>query len=124
MQLDYVDSFVLHWPQACPATGTGVGVCREPHTNQPTPASEGASMFPVGEDGYYVSDDDCHFVETWKATEELVDEGLEGLALRAHLCDTETSSMARTTGYTCTAMVNLVAEGLWDEPGLAPPEVT
>ena len=37
--------------------------------------------------------------------------------------DTETSSMARTTGYTCTAMVNLVANGLWNEPGLAPPEV-
>ena len=37
--------------------------------------------------------------------------------------DTETSSMARTTGYTCTAMVNLVARGLWNEPGLAPPEV-
>ena len=31
--------------------------------------------------------------------------------------------MARTTGYTCTAMVNLVAKGLWTEPGLAPPEV-
>ena len=37
--------------------------------------------------------------------------------------DTETSSMARTTGYTCTAMVSLVARGLWTEPGLAPPEV-
>lgn len=37
--------------------------------------------------------------------------------------DTETMSMARTTGYTCTAMVNVVARGLWDEPGLAPPEV-
>ena len=37
--------------------------------------------------------------------------------------DTETSSMARTTGYTCTAMVNLVAGGLWKEPGLAPPEI-
>ena len=37
--------------------------------------------------------------------------------------DTETSSMARTTGYTCTAMVNLIAKGLWDEPGVAPPEV-
>ncbi|MCH7890244.1 MAG: saccharopine dehydrogenase NADP-binding domain-containing protein [Gemmatimonadetes bacterium] len=36
--------------------------------------------------------------------------------------DTETSSMARTTGFTCTAMVNLVAGGLWDKPGLAPPE--
>jgi len=36
---------------------------------------------------------------------------------------TETMSMARTTGYTCTAMVNLVARELWTEPGLAPPEV-
>ena len=37
--------------------------------------------------------------------------------------DTETSSMARTTGYTCTGMVRLVARGLWTEPGVAPPEV-
>jgi saccharopine dehydrogenase-like NADP-dependent oxidoreductase len=37
--------------------------------------------------------------------------------------ETETMSMARTTGYTCTAMANLVARGLWTEPGLAPPEV-
>ncbi|MDH3271743.1 MAG: saccharopine dehydrogenase NADP-binding domain-containing protein [Gemmatimonadota bacterium] len=37
--------------------------------------------------------------------------------------DTETMSMARTTGYTCTAMVNLVARGLWSEPGLAAPEL-
>ena len=37
--------------------------------------------------------------------------------------DTETSSMARTTGYTCTAMVRLIAQGLWTQPGLATPEV-
>ncbi len=37
--------------------------------------------------------------------------------------ETETSSMARTTGYTCTAMVHLVASGLWKEPGVAPPEI-
>jgi lysine 6-dehydrogenase len=37
--------------------------------------------------------------------------------------DTETSSMARTTGYVCTAMVRLVASGLWTEPGLATPEM-
>lgn len=37
--------------------------------------------------------------------------------------DTETSSMARTTGYMCTAMVHVVASGLWTEPGVAPPEV-
>jgi saccharopine dehydrogenase-like NADP-dependent oxidoreductase len=36
--------------------------------------------------------------------------------------DTETSSIARTTGYMCTAMVNLVASGKWKEPGVAPPE--
>ena len=36
---------------------------------------------------------------------------------------TETSSMARTTGYTCTGMVKLIARGLWTEPGVAPPEV-
>ncbi len=36
---------------------------------------------------------------------------------------TGTSSMARTTGYTCTAMVHLVAAGLWTTPGVAPLEV-
>jgi saccharopine dehydrogenase-like NADP-dependent oxidoreductase len=37
--------------------------------------------------------------------------------------DTETSSMARTTGYTCAAMVRLVAGRQWTEPGVAPAEV-
>jgi lysine 6-dehydrogenase len=37
--------------------------------------------------------------------------------------DTETSSLARTTAYTCTAMVGLLASGLWNEPGLIAPEV-
>jgi saccharopine dehydrogenase-like NADP-dependent oxidoreductase len=36
--------------------------------------------------------------------------------------ETKTTSMARTTGYTCTATVRLVASGLYAEPGLAPPE--
>ncbi|MEJ2677580.1 MAG: saccharopine dehydrogenase C-terminal domain-containing protein [Gemmatimonadota bacterium] len=36
---------------------------------------------------------------------------------------TGTSSMARTTGYTCTATVRLVAAGLYREPGIAAPEV-
>lgn len=36
--------------------------------------------------------------------------------------ETETSSMARTTGYTCTGMARLVARGLWSEPGVAAPE--
>jgi saccharopine dehydrogenase-like NADP-dependent oxidoreductase len=36
---------------------------------------------------------------------------------------TDTQSMARTTGYTCTAAVRVVAEGLYDSPGITPPEV-
>jgi lysine 6-dehydrogenase len=32
------------------------------------------------------------------------------------------SSMARTTGYTCTAAVNMVMQGLFTEKGLFPPE--
>ena len=35
---------------------------------------------------------------------------------------TRTTSMARTTGYTCTAAVRLLAGGLWREPGIAPAE--
>ena len=34
-----------------------------------------------------------------------------------------TTSMARTTGYTCTAAVRLVAAGLFREVGVHPPEV-
>lgn len=36
---------------------------------------------------------------------------------------TQTSSMSRTTGYTCTAAVNMFAEGLFDEKGVFPPEL-
>ena len=36
--------------------------------------------------------------------------------------DTKISSMARTTGYSCTAAVNLVAKGLYKEIGLNPAE--
>ena len=36
---------------------------------------------------------------------------------------TETSSMSRTTGYTCTAAVNAFAEGLFSEKGVFPPEL-
>ncbi|HQT95808.1 MAG TPA: saccharopine dehydrogenase C-terminal domain-containing protein, partial [Thermoanaerobaculaceae bacterium] len=35
---------------------------------------------------------------------------------------TKTSSMARTTGYTCAAGVRLVARGLWGRKGVSPPE--
>lgn len=35
---------------------------------------------------------------------------------------TATSSMARTTGYTCTAIARLVLEGAFHRPGICPPE--
>jgi saccharopine dehydrogenase-like NADP-dependent oxidoreductase len=37
--------------------------------------------------------------------------------------ETNTSSMARTTGYTATAAVNLVLKGLFNENGVFPPEL-
>ncbi len=37
--------------------------------------------------------------------------------------DTQTSSMARTTGYTATAVANLFLEGLFSEQGVFPPEL-
>ena len=36
---------------------------------------------------------------------------------------TKTSSMARTTGYTCNAAVNLIANDLFTEQGIFPPEL-
>jgi saccharopine dehydrogenase-like NADP-dependent oxidoreductase len=36
---------------------------------------------------------------------------------------TETSSMARTTGYTATAVANLCLEGLFTNKGIFPPEL-
>ncbi|MEO6404954.1 MAG: saccharopine dehydrogenase C-terminal domain-containing protein [Ferruginibacter sp.] len=36
---------------------------------------------------------------------------------------TNVSSMSRTTGYTCTAAVNLVANNLFNEKGIFPPEL-
>jgi saccharopine dehydrogenase-like NADP-dependent oxidoreductase len=37
--------------------------------------------------------------------------------------ETRTSSMARTTGYTATAVVNMLLEGLFTEKGVFPPEL-
>ena len=37
--------------------------------------------------------------------------------------ETETTSMARTTGYTCTAAVNLLAKELFTDIGVFPPEL-
>ncbi len=35
---------------------------------------------------------------------------------------TQTTSMARTTGYAATMAVRLLADGLWQQPGVVPPE--
>jgi saccharopine dehydrogenase-like NADP-dependent oxidoreductase len=37
--------------------------------------------------------------------------------------ETKVSSMARTTGYTCTAAVNVLAQNLFNEKGVFPPEL-
>jgi saccharopine dehydrogenase-like NADP-dependent oxidoreductase len=37
--------------------------------------------------------------------------------------ETKTSSMSRTTGYTCTAAVHLIAKGLFSNKGIFPPEL-
>ena len=34
-----------------------------------------------------------------------------------------TSSMARTTGYTCTAMAEAILDGSWNKPGVSPGEI-
>lgn len=40
-----------------------------------------------------------------------------------HCSETQTSSMARTTGYTATATANLFLDGLFTEKGVFPPEL-
>jgi lysine 6-dehydrogenase len=52
----------------------------------------------------------------------------EGKTIEYSLLDrydmaTDTSSMARTTGYTCTAAVNLITKKLFNEKGVFPPEL-
>ena len=43
--------------------------CRLAHESEKT-------MFPVDNNGYFCSDKESHYVETWEVMEELVDEGL------------------------------------------------
>ena len=73
LQLDYLDSFVIHWPQAAPATGERAATRLD--GAYPAHKAKG-SMFPVDDTGYFCSDDGCHYTETWRAMEALVDEGL------------------------------------------------
>jgi len=71
--LDYLDSFVIHWPQACPSV-----------INAPTLRTTGAfpanykkgTMFPYDDNGYFMSDVEHHYTDTWEAMQSLVDEGI------------------------------------------------
>ena len=51
------------------------------------------------------------------------DKTIEYSLLDRYDAATKTSSMARTTGYTCTAAVNLIAKKLFNEKGVFPPEL-
>jgi len=82
LQTDYIDSYVIHWPQAAPSVS---------HLkNKPTLEDDGVhaaiydsndpetdTMFPIRADnGTYHIDAECHYIESWQAMEELLDEGL------------------------------------------------
>ena len=54
-----------------------------------------------------------------KSAEKIVEYNL----LDRYDAATKTSSMSRTTGYTCTASVNLIAKNLFKEKGVFPPEL-
>eukprot|EP00467_Chlorarachnion_reptans_P020004 CAMPEP_0114538052 /NCGR_PEP_ID=MMETSP0109-20121206/29925_1 /TAXON_ID=29199 /ORGANISM="Chlorarachnion reptans, Strain CCCM449" /LENGTH=344 /DNA_ID=CAMNT_0001722021 /DNA_START=146 /DNA_END=1180 /DNA_ORIENTATION=+ len=72
LQLDYVDMYMIHWPQAAPATGKQAstrvdGAIADHHSKNP--------MFPLDDEGYYCADVESHYIETWQKMEELVDKG-------------------------------------------------
>jgi diketogulonate reductase-like aldo/keto reductase len=72
LQLDYVDTFVIHWPQASPSNGQ-LSLCKD--GSRAAHKSEN-TMFPLEDDGSYCNDLGSHYVDTWRAMEALVDEGL------------------------------------------------
>eukprot|EP01065_Artemidia_motanka_P048239 TRINITY_DN7730_c0_g3_i2.p2 TRINITY_DN7730_c0_g3~~TRINITY_DN7730_c0_g3_i2.p2 ORF type:complete len:403 (+),score=132.74 TRINITY_DN7730_c0_g3_i2:83-1210(+) len=79
--VDYIDSYIIHWPQACPAMPGGEGGAGLRTTGaQFGPMHErpngGIWMFPHDEQGRYTSDNESHFVETYHAMEEMADKGL------------------------------------------------
>jgi len=76
LQLDYIDSYIIHWPQAM---GRGVEAATFAANSVIAKLYDGKSpmtMFPVDEQGYIIADTSCHFMETWYAMEDLVDRGL------------------------------------------------
>jgi len=72
LELDHVDMYMIHWPQAGPSSGANAatrvnGAIADHHSKNP--------MFPLDDDGYYCVDKESHFIETWQKMEELVDAG-------------------------------------------------
>jgi len=73
LKLDYIDSFVIHWPQAVPSTGKNPTL----RVNGCGPANHSKNtMFPLDDEGYYCADLTSHYVTTWAAMEQMVDLGL------------------------------------------------
>jgi len=73
LQLEYVDNYVIHWAQAVPSTGK---FCSTRLTGACTGPADSNPMFPVDSDGYFCTDKESHYVETWKFMETLVTKGL------------------------------------------------
>lgn len=71
--VEYLDSFVIHWPQAVPSSGKKCSTRLD--GAYPGHHSTNA-MFPIDDEGYFCTDKDSHYVETWHAMEDLVDKGL------------------------------------------------
>ncbi len=73
--------------------------------------------------------------EAWKLDENEIEFTILDIIIKGdmkiityHLYDefnleSRTSSMARTTGYTATASINLILESLWNDYGVFPPEM-
>lgn len=73
LQVDYVDSYIMHWPHACPGSGKVPALRKNGYFQDHY--SKG-TMFQLDDEGYYCSDVETRFMETWKAMEELKDQGL------------------------------------------------
>ena len=72
LKLEYLDSYVIHWPQAVPSYGQNAAL----NENGPYPANyKEGTMFPLTDNGYYCTDKDCHYIETWHFMENLIDKG-------------------------------------------------